>query len=372
MSETSVRKIAKARVALMFDAPFFGHLALNFQLVENNKMKIPTMATDGTHLFYDDTFVKNISLDQLKFVIAHEVGHIVLWHIPRLVGRDPELWNVACDFVDNGLLKPDFPDMPTGVLLDNKYDNKTADWVYVNIPPEEGGKPTLDSHDMWKDWGKEKEKDDGSNPIEQDWRERIASAAMEARQKGKLSGGLKELVGEVLQPKLSWKEILRDTVTSVSKNDFRWNPPNKKHLHRGFILPGISGEEIKIAVAIDTSGSIDSKLLAQFLGEIEGICTAYENYTLHLYAADSEIKKYWELHEMEPIPRDMPGRGGTSFAPVIDDLKTGKKEFSLLVYLTDLCGDQESIKDPGFPVIWVSTDREKVPFGTVILLPKER
>ena len=45
MSKQSEHKIAKARVGMMFDTPFFGHLALNFELVEDNHMKMPTMAT---------------------------------------------------------------------------------------------------------------------------------------------------------------------------------------------------------------------------------------------------------------------------------------------------------------------------------------
>jgi predicted metal-dependent peptidase len=274
-------------------------------------------------------------------------------------------------------------------------ENKTADFIYANLPEDgKGGKGTglgntLDDHGQWGNWGKDPGKDGkdgqgkdgqgkddglaGNSGIEQQWREKLASAAVLARQKGKLPGHLEELVGEILQPKLSWRAILRDMVTSASKNDFRWNPPNKKHLYRGFILPGITGEEIKVAAAVDTSGSIGSKELAEFLAEIEGICQCYDTYTLHLFACDAQIHKYWELHEMDPIPRNMPGRGGTSFAPVIDDLKEGKKEFSVLVYLTDLCGDQHNIPDPGFPVIWVCIDENgKAPWGKVIYLPPEK
>jgi predicted metal-dependent peptidase len=371
MSRDSEKKIARARVGMMFDTPFFGHLALNLQLVENNKMKMPTMATDGKNLYYDDKFVKETNQEHLKFILAHEVMHIVLWHLPRAVGREPDIWNQACDHAVNLMVRTDFPNYPQGLLMDEAFVNKSADWIYTQIPDDGSSGKTLDDHGEWGKWGKEDPNaPKGGTGIEQEWREKIASAAMVARERGKLGGGLAELVGEVLQPKLSWKAILRDMVTSASKNDFRWSPPNKKHLHRGFILPGITGEEIKIAVAIDTSGSISSHVMAEFLAEIEGICTAYEQYTLHLYLADAEINKYWELHQMDPIPREMVGRGGTSFLPVIEDLNKGDKEFSCLIYLTDLCGDQNQIKAPSYPVIWVSTDHEKVPFGTVILLPK--
>ncbi|MBD3793273.1 MAG: hypothetical protein IE889_03805 [Campylobacterales bacterium] len=38
-------------------------------------------------------------------------------------------------------------------------------------------------------------------------------------------------------------------------------PPSKKHLYRGMALPSVTGEELKINVAIDTSASIDDQLL---------------------------------------------------------------------------------------------------------------
>jgi predicted metal-dependent peptidase len=217
----------------------------------------------------------------------------------------------------------------------------------------------------WEGWDK-----DAS--LRQHWREQVASAAAAARKKGKLPGYLEELISGVLPPMLNWKDILRNRVSSAAKNDFRWNPPNKKHLYRGYVLPGISGSEIKIAVAIDTSGSLSSDERAQFLSEIEAICTDFETYTLHLYAADARIQRYWELHEMDTVPRQMPGGGGTDFRPVFEDLTNGGKDFSALIYLTDLWGEFPE-KTPEFPVIWISATEPcpvKVPFGEVIHMPR--
>jgi predicted metal-dependent peptidase len=225
---------------------------------------------------------------------------------------------------------------------------------------------SVDDHNHWDDWDKE-------TGLQADWQIKIASAAMAARERGKLPAYLQDLVNGFLSPKLSWRAILRDKVMSTTKNNFRWIPPNKKYLHRNLILPGISGDEIKIAVAVDTSGSISSQTLAEFLAEIDGICATCDTFTLHLYAADARIQKYWELHEMDPVPKQMPGRGGTNFCPVIEDLGNGRKDFSVLVYLTDLDGHFPD-KAPDFPVIWVSTTdpaRMQVPFGEVIFLSRE-
>jgi predicted metal-dependent peptidase len=37
----------------------------------------------------------------MKFVMAHEFLHVGLRHDERQQGRDPFLWNVACDYAIN-------------------------------------------------------------------------------------------------------------------------------------------------------------------------------------------------------------------------------------------------------------------------------
>ncbi len=41
---------------------------------------------------------------ECRFVMAHELMHVGLRHQARCQGRDPYLWNVACDYVINGWL----------------------------------------------------------------------------------------------------------------------------------------------------------------------------------------------------------------------------------------------------------------------------
>jgi predicted metal-dependent peptidase len=137
MSKESEDKIAKARVGMLIDLPFFGYLALNLQPVQTDNLRLPTVATDGRRLLYDDDFVKETSLGHLQFMIAHLVGHVVLEHLPRRKGRKPDIWNRATDFVINALLvrHEQFKDNhPEQILLNPDWDDKTADWVYAQIP----------------------------------------------------------------------------------------------------------------------------------------------------------------------------------------------------------------------------------------------
>jgi predicted metal-dependent peptidase len=374
MSKEADKKIAKARVAMIFDTPFFGYLALNLEPIEDNAMQTKTMATDGKHLFYDHDFVMNMSLEQLEAVIAHEVGHVILWHIPRMHGRDPEKWNYACDYSDNDLIRRDFT-LPPGCLIPDKdLEGKSAEFNYNHIPdPPKNGKGRFDDHGKWGDWGKDQgdgQGKDGTDNLEAGWREKVAQAATAARMKGKLPSHIGELVDGILQPKLTWQALLRDMVTSGAKSDFRLSPPNKKHLYRGFVLPSITGEEIKVGIGIDTSGSISSEELKIFLSEVKGICDQYENHTIFLWAADTEIHDEYEIHEFDDLPKSFHGRGGTDFRAVCAVADT--KDISCLIFFTDLCGEFPD-KPPRTPVIWVSVDTNaKAPFGQTIEYPRDK
>ena len=104
--ETAELKISKARIQLLLTQPFFGSLLLYLEPVmrKPEEMTIPTMATDGTHLFYCEDFVMSLPGDQLQTVMIHEVCHIALCHLSRVGGRTPMRWNWAADFAANDLI----------------------------------------------------------------------------------------------------------------------------------------------------------------------------------------------------------------------------------------------------------------------------
>jgi len=392
------RKIARARVKLMLDFPFFGHLALNLELAKNEFLDPPTMATDGIYLYWHPEFVKEVKFPELTGVICHECCHVMLLHMIRRQGRDPMKWNIAADFASNDLVLNEKDSrgsllvLPKGALYDRQYANKSVEWIYNQLPdppPGDGGSRvgdgsragsgTLDSHEPWKEWEKGNVKDSDGNTLstaelEQKIRENVAGAITAARMAGKLSGNIMEKVNGLLEPRLDWKSILRDMVVSCAHNDFRLIPASKKHLWRNMYLPATTGEEIIIAAVIDTSGSIGDEEAKDFLAEIHGICRAFENFTIYLFQCDSDIKKRWELHPYDEVPDVIMGRGGTSFRPPLEVIEKEVLPISSIVYLTDLYPNDGYPNLPSFPVIWVSVSGPEVkpPWGEVIHLPRER
>ena len=88
------RKLRNARAVVVQAHPFFGALLLNQKVVETRK--IPTCATDGTHLYFNPDWVLATPNDELQGTCAHEALHPGFCHHTRRGNRNPRLWNEAC------------------------------------------------------------------------------------------------------------------------------------------------------------------------------------------------------------------------------------------------------------------------------------
>lgn len=96
------QKIAKAKIRLLSEHPFFGLLCskLQFAITPNCK----TACTDGETIFFGEEFSYNLNLDELTFVMMHELMHIVQGHcfFPPIL--DSFLHNIAADIVVNSII----------------------------------------------------------------------------------------------------------------------------------------------------------------------------------------------------------------------------------------------------------------------------
>lgn len=367
--------IVKERLILLDKYPFFGYLALCLELVETPELPIPTMATDGKHLFFDPDFVKNTPPGQLRGIIAHEVLHCALQHLWRIGKREKMKWNYATDFAINLIVTREGLELPPGVLLDKKYEGMSAERIYDLLPDLKTIKGDLIcSHDNWPGKSDKRKKiqqpqDSSSDKnMEEKWKDRLLKAAHEARKRGNLPGEVKSMIDDLIEPKLDWKTILRDKVVSSVKNDFRFFPPAKKYLWQGIYLPSSYGERLEIAIGVDTSGSVDKKQFQEFMAEMRGITEQFEDYILHIFMCDTRVHDYIVIDSQSDWPKSFPKHdGGTSFGPVIDLIAQKDLTISALVYLTDGDGHFPD-REPEYPVIWILNKDGTVPWGTKIVM----
>ena len=382
MNTEGEKRITKARVQLLLRKPFFGFLATHLIPIENNHMLMPTMGTDGEHLYYDSTFIEGCSNTDLQTIICHEVLHAALSHVWRRGEREPIRWNISADSIVNWHLEQQGFNLPDGVIKIPEAANLSTEEMYLKIKNVESivGK-VIDDHGSWgkpigkgKAGGESKDKGDSSDgsskemtdiatqlaaaereakALEEKWKQLTAQARQIEKSQGRGMGSLEELIDELIEPRLSWKEILRNMITSAVKNDYRIIPPNKKHLWRGIYLPSIYGEEIEIGYAVDTSGSMSTGEVKEGLSELKGICDSFQGYKIHMWQCDDGIQQYAELTPYNfDFPKKIRGRGGTSFCPVFEDIDKKGIRLGCLVYFTDGWGTIPTTR-PYYPVVWL-------------------
>ena len=185
----------------------------------------------------------------------------------------------------------------------------------------------------------------------------IAQAQQCQRQQGTLPAGIEELLKKLDKPEFDWKEILARFVTTCYNGSRRWLPPNRRHVYNETYFQSRRTERLKVAVAIDTSGSCIGDL-PKFFGELKGLLDSFGGYDLDLIQCDAAVDSYEHYDENNPLELDKEikwsGGGGTSFQPPFKYIEDNGLTPDCFLYLTDGYGDAPE-DPPNYPVLWVLT-----------------
>ena len=202
------------------------------------------------------------------------------------------------------------------------------------------------------------------------WMEITMKSILLAKQQGIDPGDLAEHITAMLEPTIDWRTALRNVLTEYVNTRDTWSRPDRRSAAAG---PYLAGKEPHgappIAFAVDTSGSMSNKELAEVWAEVRECVDAMMPESVRIIQCDAAIVDD-ESYEPEDLPQELDarGRGGTQFTPVFDLLEAdwGQNEIGCLIYLSDLhCYDYPAIP-PDYPVIWVgSSNASQIdpPFG---------
>lgn len=377
----ALQRISKAKTSLILGHPFVGTIALNMPTRIDET--IPTACTNGKEIRYNPAFVASLSDAELTFLVAHECMHPMLEHNYRRGGRNPLRWNKAADYAINELLIQE----GIGTFIKGGLHNTAlytagkgiAEAIYDLLPEEDnaaggGASPNgsggAGSPGSIGGTGVDLEDATGSAAevaqAQAEMKVKVAQAAQAAKMAGKLSQRMRELVDQVLQPKVDWRAVLRTFVEKCRDDSRTWSRFNRRFLPQGLYLPSVSGERMgTIVVACDCSGSVSAQVIAEFAAEIRAIHQDTKPAALHVVYFDSEV-----LHRDDYTPEDVPeiirhGGGGTAFSPIFKHVEAEGLNPVACVVLTDLiCSDFG--QQPDYPVLWVSTELDQAPWGQVI------
>jgi predicted metal-dependent peptidase len=365
-------KMAAARTRLILDKPFLGSLALRLPLVEAESDWCHSTWSDGKTLYYNRSYIDSLDVEQTQFALSREALHCALLHFYRRANRLAQLWQSACDFAVNPLLIDDGLKAPPDTVFLPEFRGMTAEEIY----------PLLQDNELPQ---QSRSRDDGQGPAQAPrgqaltqsemevlaakWRQRLASAAQQAQQAGKLSAEMARVVDFFLQPKLPWRILLAQHLSATARNDYSYTRPSSR---RGdpAVFPGLRSEEIDLVVAVDSSGSIRDEEIAQFIAEINAI-KGQIRARITLLCCDVSIGddfplffEAWDEFRFEPR---VTGGGGTDFRPVFQWVERQDMRPDTLVYFTDACGDFPE-HEPAFPTLWLVKGKQGVPFGARIQL----
>jgi predicted metal-dependent peptidase len=331
-------RIITARVGLLLRHPFFGNMATRLK-IEAADDWLMTAAVDGRKLYFNTQFFNAMSNKEVEFVIAHEILHMVFDHLGRRDDRNPMLYNIAADYIVNNLLVRDRVGTKPKIVdcyQDFKYEGWSSEDVYDDLfkQAEKNGEEylkqlgeMLDEHlDMEGEDGDEDGDGKGKgrpkySKAELDQiRDEIKEAMIQAAQAagaGNVPAGVARLIKEMTEPKMNWRELIRQQIQSTIRSDYTFQRPNRKGWHIGAVLPGMNFQDtIDICISLDMSGSIGNDQAADFLGEIKGIMEEFKDYRIKLWCFDTKVYNEQDFSAdggEDLMDYEIMGGGGTDF-----------------------------------------------------------
>ncbi len=369
----AARILEGARFHFLMRNPFLGVLALGIPWKESRTVR--SIACDGRVLHYRPDFVRTAPPMRLEGHFLHVLLHWALGHPWRGEGRDARKWQSASDLSLVPLFLRSAYDyrevLPLKASVDLARDRSTEEIYALLPPPEENPPEDAIVADIAECWQEPSGEASSGRDLRERWRDRIVLAAQSMAYTGEGREAAEEILASIGRPQLYWRSELVRFLQRAYAQDYSWIPPSRRYLSAGLILPGTRTRSVgTLAIAIDTSGSIDPAGARAFLSEVQGIADLVGGSgRLVVVEADDAVRSVREIRPGIPVPLEFHGRGGTDFRPAFEwASRSGTIRPTGLVYLTDGQGTFPE-RTPAFPVLWVMPRPVRVPFGAVVALP---
>ena len=414
--------MTRNRVLLLRNSPFFGTLLLNAHWKVDND-QVPTAATDGQTLLLNEHWMNELPDNEFQSILLHEVLHMALEHPKRMKDVfevDAVTANLACDIVVNGIIDDNHMPLTKGAIRDNKLKHLSAREIYNILKQKQQKNPNYikqkyginesevniclvkqqgNGEGEGEGEGKDKQDDkgqgqDGNNPQNQgkgegegddsdgngpsfasqatNWKDILNKASTIARMRnaGPIGAGISRIFKDLLEPTLNWRDILYRYVTQA-KTDFE--NFDRRFFWRGLYLDDLGGEKIRVIAFVDTSGSVDEKLLGEFVSELRFAVNSLPTVEGELWYFDTKLYPQGDIMEINGTPK-LQGGGGTDFKPAMEHLTKCAEEDStcqtLGIMFTDGYASMSNWKDPETPLLWCicpgGVTDDVIPLGEVV------
>ena len=375
----TIDKLTQAKTRLSLKEPFFSTMLLRFPLKATEEVPVAAVTPRGV-ILYNPKAIDKLSVEEIVFLLCHEVMHVALSHAMRRGDRDHFIFNIACDavinetlielgigqFLNNGVRMPGAQNR----LAEDIYDEifKKTKFITIDLDLIFSGDKTAPAFKGDTISGARRAYGEALDESEaREIANRVKLAVAEGITKEKMSGMgnrrgafLEKLETWVLTEKLPWYQLLGRFMNKFVSQNESWRRPNKRF--SDVYLPSVDKEARMgtLVVGIDTSGSIDSKTLGIFGKHLFDVIEECKPDEVIVLWCDAEIQKV-ERHDWEEVPFELeaPGRGGTDMTKITHWVADNAEEADACVILTDGYTPYPAPDDEKVPTLWVLTHENK-------------
>ncbi len=329
--------------------PLLGALASAFKIIEvgygsqsviNRNISVAAIDIEKREIYVNTT--TKLSFEEWKFVLAHEYLHAGLMHHERCEGREPFLWNAACDFVINGWLK----DMQVGVmpsigaLYDEGYKDYSAEEIYdilvENIRQNDDLATFAGSGEGDILGGGYKPNSEDVVSLDDFCRNALRAGLEyhEEKNRGYIPAGLIEEIRALSEPPIPWDVQLakwfEDNFQPIEKKRTYARPSRRQSStpdipRPRYVVADVPEYSRTYGVVIDTSGSMSPKEIGIALGAVVSYSVEKEVPLVRVVFCDADAYDAGWLRpdDMAGVV-EVKGRGGTELQPAVDLLENSK------------------------------------------------
>lgn len=368
LSDKKESSITKAATWFLGHYPLLGGLASAFRIEQDpekcrqNEISIAAIDIDEGIIYANSA--KGYNEDEWRFILAHEYLHAGLQHNTRQDGRDPYLWNIACDYVINGWLKEmhigTMP--PVGLMFDEALKGRSAEDIYDLMMKD---MRRYSKQLTFRGYSKGDIIGNGSksyaNGVSLD--EFCRNALMQGleyhinQKRGFIPAGLIEEIRALAMPPIAWDVKLANWfdqyIIPAEKHRSYAHPSRRQGSTPDIPRPRyvISDEEDKACtygVVIDTSGSMGTKDLGKALGSVASYSVAKGVSAVRVVYCDADAYDAGYMTPEEIAGRvEVTGRGGTKLQSAVDLLEAAgdfPKDGPILLITDGFIEDRMMIK----------------------------
>ncbi|GAA3337152.1 VWA-like domain-containing protein [Amorphoplanes nipponensis] len=276
-------RLLAARYRAAQDRPYLATALFSLTVVESPH--VATMGVDRRwRCHVSPAFVARTPVPQLAAVWIHEVAHLLRDHHGRAdrlpAGATPDHLriNVAQDCEINDDLLADRLPLPADRVEPATYGLPAGllfEQYLTLLPPEVRARSDCGcgAHGAERPW--ERDGAGGVSPAEAEAIRRDTARQILGR--GDVPAGWRRWAGRTLEPRVDWRRQLSGAVREAlawagGAVDYTYARPSRRSAAlRGVVLPRLRRPVPRVAIVVDTSGSMGEPELAAALAEVAGV-----------------------------------------------------------------------------------------------------